>query len=188
VLGGHETISSTMAWITITLGAREDLFRALVDEARGAAEVPATPAAARAFPFAEALFRETVRMHPPFGVITRRCEEPFAIHGVTIPAGAIVGVDLWGAAYDPSIFEAPDEIRPSRWLGPRSPPSPLEIAQFGAGPHFCMGYHLAWLEGVQLAVALARALDGARKRPRVRGGEAPAPIFLPTEHPPAGTV
>ena len=188
VLGGHETISSTMAWIVITLGCRPDLWSALRDEVGLAAEVPETPMAARAFPFAEALFRETVRMHPPFGLITRRCEEPFVLHGKTIPRGAVVGVDLWGASRDEAVFTDPEELRPSRWLGRTSPPTPLELCQFGAGAHFCLGYHLAWLEAVQLSVALARALGRAGKSPSLRGGHAPRPVFLPTERPPAGTV
>src|SRR5262249_28670931 len=75
VLGGHETISATMAWIAIVLGCRPDLWASLCEEA-SAAEVPESPQAARAFPFAEALFREAVRVFPPFGMITRRCEEP----------------------------------------------------------------------------------------------------------------
>ncbi len=188
VLGGHETISATMAWMVLALGCRPNLWSALRAEVGPGAEVPAGPQAARAFPFAEALFREIVRLHPPFGLITRRCEEPFVLHGKTIPRGAIVGVDLWGASRDPAVFDAPDELRPARWLGRSAPPAPIEISQFGTGPHFCLGYHLAWLEAVQLAVALARALGRAGRRPRVRGGRMPRPIFLPTQRPPPGTV
>jgi cytochrome P450 monooxygenase len=121
-------------------------------------------------------------------MITRRCEEPFVLHGKTIPRGVLAAVDLWGVAHDASLFEAPDELRPARWLGRSGSPSPLEISQFGAGPHFCLGYHLAWLEAVQFAVALARELGRTGKRPRVRGGKVPGPIYLPTEHPPAGTL
>jgi cytochrome P450 monooxygenase len=188
VLGGHETISSTLAWIVIMLGCDESLWRSLAEEAGGASEVPTSPVAARAFPFAEALFREAVRVHPPFSIMTRRCEEPFVLHGKTIPRGAMVGVDLWGVAHDASLFEAPDEFRPSRWLGRSAPASALEISQFGAGPHFCLGYHLAWLEAVEFSVALARELGRAGKRPRVRKGKVPASIYLPTERPPASTV
>jgi cytochrome P450 family 117 subfamily A len=186
VLGGHETIASTLAWMVIQLGARPDLWEALSAEAGAAPEVPATPQEAKAFPFAEALFRETVRAYPPFGVITRKALEPFPLHGQTIPEGALVGVDLWGIAHDPDLFPDPDDYHPARWLGRTSPPTPIEISQFGAGPHFCLGYHLAWLEAVQFAVALAREAKRAGRRPRLR--KVPAPIFLPTEHPPAGTV
>lgn len=187
VLGGHETISSTMSWIFLALAARPDLWDALCAEAARAPESPTTPQAARAFPFAEALFRETVRMYPPFGMITRLAVEPYVLHGKTIPEGAIVGVDLWSLGRDPSLFTDPEAYAPNRWLGKQGTPSPIEVAQFGAGPHFCLGYHLAWLEAVQFAVTLARRLGSARRRPRLRG-EMPAPIFLPTGRPPADTV
>lgn len=187
VLGGHETISATMAWIVLNLAHDAALWDALSAEAsRG--EVPATPQEAKNFPFAEGLFRETVRMYPPFSLITRRCEEAYSLHEKTIPAGAIVAVDLWGIAHDPGLFPEPDDYRPSRWTEAKSPPTPIEISQFGAGPHFCLGYHLAWLEAMQFAVALARALTAAGKRPMLPKGRLPEPIYLPTEHPPAGSV
>jgi cytochrome P450 len=187
VLGGHETISATMSWILITLAARPELWDALSLEAAGAPEVPAAPPSARAFPFAEALFRETVRVYPPFVLITRLAATPHALHGKTIPAGAVVGIDLWSLGRDAAMFADPDEYRPQRWLGRSGNPTPIEISQFGAGPHFCLGYHLAWLEAVQFSVALARELGRAGKRPRLRG-KMPSPIFVPTEHPPAKTV
>jgi hypothetical protein len=120
-------------------------------------------------------------------MITRLAVEPYPLHGRTIPAGAIVGVDLRGLAHDPSLFPDPDRYQPSRWLGRSGPPSPSELFQFGAGPHFCLGYHLAWLTAVQLSVTLARELGQAGMRLRLRG-EMPRPIFLPTEHPPVKTV
>jgi cytochrome P450 len=188
VLGGHETISSTLAWMVIALAGRPELWDALAAEVGDDAEIPATPQAARAFPFAEALFRETVRMYPPFGLITRKALEPFSLHDRVIPAGALVGVDLWGISHDAVVFSEPDDYRPSRWLGRSGPPTPIEISQFGAGPHFCLGYHLAWLEAVEFAVALAREARRRGRRPSLRGGRIPEPIYLPTEHPPAKTV
>jgi cytochrome P450 monooxygenase len=188
VLGGHETISSTLAWMAITLAGRPDLWDALAAEVGDDAEIPTTPQAARAFPFAEALFRETVRMYPPFGLITRKAVEPYTLHGRVIPAGTVVGVGLWGLAHDAAVFPDPDEYRPSRWLGRSGPPTSLEISQFGAGPHFCLGYHLAWLEAVEFAVALAREAKRRGRRPGLRGGRIPEPIYLPTERPPAKTV
>ena len=83
------------------------------------------------------------------------------------------------------MFTSPDEFRPARWLE-RGPPAQLEIVQFGMGPHFCIGYHLAWLEAVQFAVALVRTAERHKLRPRLLGPE-PKPVYLPTEHPPART-
>lgn len=187
VLGGHETISATMAWMTVTLAHQPELWDTLVAEAGSAAAIPTTPEEARAFPFAEALFRETVRMHPPFSTITRIAAADVEIHGRRIPRDTMVAIDLWGASHDATTFPDPDTFQPSRWLGRGGPPSPIEIAQFGAGPHFCLGYHLAWLEVVELAVALAREGKRLGRRPRLRSKELPQSIFIPTEQPPAGT-
>jgi cytochrome P450 len=187
VLGGHETISSTMAWMTVTLAHRPELWDALVAEAGDAEAIPTTPAAAKAFPFAEAFFRETVRVHPPQAFITRIAAEDTTLYGHRIAKGTLVGVDLWSTSHDAATFPDPDAFLPSRWLGRTNSPSPLEISQFGGGPHFCLGYHLAWLEAVELAVALAREGKRLGRRPRLRSKELPRSIYLPTEHPPAST-
>lgn len=183
LLGGHETISSTMAWIALRLAHHEDLWDGLVAEVRGDDGVPTKPEQARRFPLAEALFRETVRMHPAFGTITRKAVAPFELHGKTIPEGALVAVSLWSISHDESLFPDPFAFRPARWQGRSAPPSAMEISQFGAGPHFCLGYHLAWLESVQFAVALARSLSAKGLRPRLRDTGSMRPIYLPTEHP-----
>jgi cytochrome P450 len=182
VLAGHETISATLAWMALTLGARPDLWEALRAEVQVDAEIPLDLDEARRFPFAEALFRETVRLHAPFAVITRLSTAEVELHGRLVPPRTTVGVHLGGIARDPAVFERPDEIFPERWLGRSAPPSPVEIAQFGAGAHFCLGYHLAWLEAVQFVVALARTLRRAGKRPLLARPLPPA-IFVPTEHP-----
>jgi cytochrome P450 family 117 subfamily A len=185
VLGGHETIASTLSWITVTLASRPDLWQALADESVGA-DVPATLDEARSFPLAEAIFREVIRLHPPFGAITRIAEEDVDFAGVRIPKDTQIGVDLWSASRDPGNFTAPETFRPARWLERGGHPTQLENVQFGMGPHFCIGYHLAWLEAVQFSVALSRAIHRRGLRPRLVGPE-PSPIYLPTEHPPART-
>lgn len=183
LLGGHETISATMAWIALHLAQSPSLWDELAAEAARAEGVPMNPVEARDYPVAESVFRETVRMHPAFGLITRKAVAPFELHGKTIPEGALVAVSLWSIAHDPSVFPDPLEFRPARWRDRKGPPSALEISQFGAGPHFCLGYHLAWLEAVQFAVALARSLAAKKLRPVLRDPRSMAPIYLPTEHP-----
>jgi cytochrome P450 monooxygenase len=183
MLAGHETEATTLAWITFTLATRPDLWAMLCEEAGRAESLPLTPQDLRAYPFAEALFREAVRYYSPVSFVSRTLIDPITLCGHQVPAGTIVALGLAGLARDPTLFPDPDNFNPARWLGRKEPPSPLETAAFGGGIHFCLGYHLAWLEGVQFGLALARQLMKRGLRLRMPDGAAPHHYYLPLGHP-----
>jgi cytochrome P450 len=185
-LAGHETTATTTAWAVLHLCLDPRLWQRMVDEACSGSGVPRTPAEAKQFPLCEAIFRESVRLYGPAWFLNRRTSEPVELAGRTLPAGVTVAFAplLW--ARDPAQYPDPDRFVPERWLG-RPHPAPYEVSQFGAGPHFCLGYHLAWLEVVAFLVALGRE---ARKQapgqcPRLRCPEALRLRYFPTPHPPA---
>jgi cytochrome P450 monooxygenase len=182
-LAGHETTASVMAWMTIVLAQRPDLWDGLVAEAKGAGDLPRTPQEVRGFPFAEGVFREALRLYPSVALTTRRVETPLTLCGRTLKAGTMAGIGLAALARDPEIYGSPDRFEPSRWVGRKEPITPIETAQFGGGPHFCLGYHLAWMEAVVFAVALARRMAGENLRPRLADGPAPRHYNLPLGHP-----
>lgn len=186
-LAGHDTTANTMAWMTIVLARRPDLWDALCDEAGRMGELPTTPQDVKGFPFAEALFREALRLYPSVAYTSRRLLEPMTLGGRQVAAGSMVGIPLGYLSRDPEVFPDPDRFEPSRWLNRSAPLSPLETSQFGGGPHFCLGYHLAWLEAVQFALALARRMGRDGLRPRLAEGAAPHHYHLPLGHPTRGT-
>jgi cytochrome P450 len=189
VLAGHETSASTMAWMVIMLADRPDVWDALCDEATKAGGTPQSPKEVREFPYAEAVFRETLRLHPPVASDARKALVDFELAGGTVPAGEMVNISIIHLSRHPSLYDRPDEFRPERWLdrSDRSDGvSPIELVQFGGGPHFCLGYHLAWMEIVQFGVALARAMRSAGLRPSITGPR-PKMRYLPLLHPSAGT-
>ena len=185
VLAGHETSATVMAWMVIELARRPDLWARLGEEA-AAGDVPVTPKELRSFPIAEAIFRESLRLHPPASMDARIVTGDLELLGRPIPTGAMVGVSLAHLSRHPDLFADGDAFAPERWLDRKWPLSPLELAQFGGGPHFCLGYHLAWMEIVQFAVALAQAMRGAGLRPVLCGGP-PRTHYLPLSHPAPGT-
>ncbi|WP_437829145.1 cytochrome P450 [Sorangium sp. So ce1153] len=184
LLAGHETSASTMAWCVAHLAESPAIWRALREEASSAPDLPRSPADLRRFPFAEAVFREALRLHPPVHQDARRAVADFEIEGRAVPGGTIMAIPLVLLSRDPELYPDPDSYRPERWLGRKEAISPLEIAQFGGGAHFCLGYHLAWMEIVQFLVALGRLLPASG--PRLQDGF-PASRYLPVLRPAAGT-
>jgi cytochrome P450 family 117 subfamily A len=180
-LAGHETNASTMAWMALHLAQDRDCWERLVAEAR-AFDPPRHPGDLRRFPFAEALFREVLRLHPPAHLISRVTTAPLELLGRAIPVGTIVAVPITLLSRDPARYSEPDRFRPERWLDRAEPITPLETIQFGAGPHFCLGYHVALLESMQFVVALGRTLGSAGQRLRL-AGPFPRSISLPLGHP-----
>lgn len=199
ILAGHETTASVLAWMVVELARDPALFAELCAEAQRVGSIPTTPQAAKACPLAEGLFRETLRLYPPAYITIRVLGEELTVHGRALPKGQTVAIALGDLGRDERIFPEPERYNPRRWMtrersGPQSaggpaplpPPSPIETAQFGGGPHFCLGYHLAVFEGTQFAIGLALHLMRRGLRPRLCGGP-PRSIYYPLHHPSART-
>ena len=183
---GHETTAAAMAWMTIKLAEEPDVWDALCTEANAAGDIPQTAQDLRKFTFTEAVVREALRFYPPTPLITRDARDDFDLAGRTVPRGTLLGLPLAHLSRHPALHERPDEFLPGRWLDSRKSVTSLETLQFGGGPHFCLGYHLAWMELVQYAVAIAKIMGRRGLRPRLVGRR-PIPLYLPLQHPPLGT-
>lgn len=187
VFAGHETTASLMAWMTLELAQHPDCWHRAVDEALAADGPPTTTEELARFPFMESVFRETLRLHPPVPLDSRVTEAEIELLGTTIPPGVIVGCSLYSLSRNPDRYPEPDRFNPDRWLTLGRKPGALETAQFGGGPHFCLGYHMAWLEAVQFGVILARTLAKRKLGPILVHGKLPSPVWFPVSRPPAGT-
>lgn len=162
-LAGHETTASTMAWMAIHLAQEPKWWDALVEEATRNGQPPQSPMELRNFPVAESIFREALRLHPPVAADARVVIGDLELEGHPIPKGTIVGIPIVAMLRDPDAFPDPHTFRPERWHG-KDRQTPLETIAFGSGPHFCLGYHVAWMESVCFGAQLALTLGKAGKR------------------------
>ncbi|WP_095204642.1 cytochrome P450 [Mesorhizobium carmichaelinearum] len=183
LLGGHETTASTMAWTVIELARHPELWDALVEEAERVGAVPTRHADLAQCPVAEALFRETLRLHPATTLLPRCALQELQIGQRRIPAGTRLCIPLLHFSTSALLHEAPDQFRLARWLQRTEPIRPVDTLQFGTGPHVCIGYHLVWLEMVQFNVALALTMHRAGVRPRLLSDVEKGRRYYPTAHP-----
>jgi cytochrome P450 len=103
---------------------------------------------------------ETLRYRSPTQWLTRVAKRAVAIHGVELPAGALVMPVIGSANRDAGVFAAPDRFDIGRQPNPH-------IA-FGHGVHFCLGAALSRLEAriaVSEMLAAFRRFEYARERP-----------------------
>ncbi|MGR9061699.1 cytochrome P450 (plasmid) [Rhizobium leguminosarum] len=183
LLGGHETTASTMAWMVIELARQPVLWDALVEEAQRVGAVPTRYADLARYPVAEALFRETLRMHPAVTLLPRRALQDLQLGQRRIPAGTDLCIPLLHFSTSALLHEAPDQFRLERWLQRTEPIRSVDMLQFGTGPHVCIGYHLVWLELVQFCIALALTMQKAGVRPRLLNDIEKGRRYYPTAHP-----
>lgn len=101
---------------------------------------------------------ELLRYITPLPALARVTTEPVELAGVRIPAGERVQMVFLAGNHDPAEFDCPEEIRFDR--------SPNRHLAFSAGPHRCLGAHLARLEmRIVFEELLARVADVERAGP-----------------------
>jgi cytochrome P450 len=93
---------------------------------------------------------ECLRYEPPGRARPRMAIAPTVVEGIVIPQGAVAQVHLGAANRDPKRFVDPDVFDITR-----------DVANlaFGSGVHFCMGIHVAKLEGRLAFQQLSQKLD-----------------------------
>jgi len=128
---------------------------------------------------------EAIRWESPLLITSRQATRDTTLGGVEIPAGATVVPNLGSANHDPTRWDRPDAFDIFR--------EPTPHLAFGAGPHMCLGMHLARLE---MAAAVGRLLDrcpGLRPDPQrweaddvhIHGESFRSPTSLPVVFDPA---
>ncbi|MFL6163270.1 MAG: cytochrome P450 [Jatrophihabitantaceae bacterium] len=96
-----------------------------------------------------AVIEESLRLEPAAARVDRYTTRAVSLAGVPIPAGDLVIVSLSAANRDPAVFDDPDSFDIDRTNANR------QLA-FAAGPHYCIGAHLARLETQAVLTELLR--------------------------------
>ena len=109
---------------------------------------------------------EALRYYSPFAATVRRTTKPVTICGQEIGEGELVVPLIGSANRDERVFDHPNQFQIDR--------DPNPHLAFGFGIHFCLGAHLARLEGQIAAVQLAERFQSIRLADKVSSDEAGA--------------
>lgn len=157
-LAGHETTATALVW---TFHALERNPRA---EARLHEELDAV-LAGRApgfddlerLPWTRMVVEETMRLYPAVAMISRQAAEDDEIHGVPVPRGTIVNLNIWLAHRNPGVWPDPERFDPGRFAPERRRDRPKHAYfPFGGGPRICIGNNFALMEARLILASVAR--------------------------------
>jgi cytochrome P450 len=162
LIAAIDTTPGTLTWAWRELAgerAAEEALHAELDQA--AAADPSR------LPVIDGVLREVLRLHPPVHFIDRRPLADVELEGRRLRAGSFLLLSPLVTHRDARFYRDPEAFRPARWED--DPPPRWAYFPFGAGPHTCIGMHLARLEMTHTIAEVARRwrlenADGARMR------------------------
>ncbi|KAK7962051.1 uncharacterized protein PG986_002876 [Apiospora aurea] len=126
-------------------------------------------------PYLQAVIKEALRLHPAPGLPLWRVvpEGGATISNQYFEAGSVVGINLWVAHYDRSVYgDDADMFRPERWIeAEKGNPNHLQQMEanympFGLGSRTCIGRHISTLEMYKLIPELVSRYDFELAMPR----------------------
>lgn len=160
LFAGEDTTSNTLAWTTWLLATRPEAQERLAEEARAAFDdgvVPSHYEMIQHLPFAEAVLRESIRLKSVAPALNIEAREDKVVCGTEIPAGTRLLLLVREASLGDG--EESTEFLPERWLEDAEVESAPKSLSFGAGPRFCPGRNLAFLEAKSAISTLARNFE-----------------------------
>ena len=177
LLAGEDTTANTLSWALYLLArdpAAQQRLAAEADEALGDHQIPENPEDVDRMHFGEAVFREAARLKSTAPLLFFEPNADTTAGGVELPQGTRI-VCLTRQIGRPQPRERFD---PDRWL--TNTTDPKTFLSFGAGPRFCPGRNLAFLEGKTALAMLARNFtwEPAGAEPRERFGFTMRPTGL----------
>ena len=150
---GHLTDEELLSFCRLLLIAGNETTTGLITaSARIFHEMPDTFTAIEASPaLATSFVEEALRFYSPFSATARRTTEPVEIGGQSIGAGELIIPLIASANRDEEVFDEPEHFKMDRFPNPH--------LGLGFGIHFCLGAHLARLEGAITAQLLAQQFN-----------------------------
>lgn len=160
LFAGEDTTAHTLGWTIWLLASRPDLQERLGEEAGtafGESPFPTEYEAIERLPLVEAVLKESMRLKSVAPALGVEPLEARMICGTRIPAGTQLLLLTRQATR--TAASRSEDFHPDRWLDDDEETRAPKSLSFGAGPRFCPGRNLAFLEAKAALGMLARNFE-----------------------------
>ncbi|MFF7489447.1 cytochrome P450 [Streptomyces luteogriseus] len=158
-VAGTETTASVLSWTLYELARHPDIearVHSELDEVLG--KRPVTLDDMTRLPYLNQVITETLRLHHPGWLVTRRTTEHTRLGQWTLPPGTELAYCQHALHRDPQRFPNPLAFDPDRWNDPTQQPPPGAFLPFGDGKHKCMGDRFARTEMITAIATMLRSV------------------------------
>jgi cyclooctat-9-en-7-ol 5-monooxygenase len=168
---GSETTAVTLAWLFYEIARDPEVERRLHEEVDTVlAGERLTAGHIPELAYTRRLVDESLRLHNPAWIVTRRTVSPVRLGKFDLSEGTDVMWSPYAMHRDPALYPDPLRFDPDRWLPERPQPPRGAYLPFGVGKRMCIGDQFALMEGVVITALVAsrwrlRATPGAPVRP-----------------------
>jgi cytochrome P450 len=163
LFAGHDTTTSTIAFMFYELARHPDVAAALRDEqdrVLGGERPDAATLMSGELELLEMVQDETLRMYPPAWIGARKSIDSYEFAGQTVPGGAYVNYSSWVSHHLAHVFPEPEQFRPGRFAPEAKAALPKgAYVPFGAGSRICIGMRFGQLEIKAIGAELLRRFD-----------------------------
>ncbi|MET0283004.1 MAG: cytochrome P450, partial [Polyangiales bacterium] len=152
---GHETSANTLTWAFAMLAQHPEVFARVREEAdRVLGDRPATAEDVAKLEYTAMVVKETLRLYPAGWILGRTATQDTTLRGYPVRKGDFLGVSPFVAHRMEEHWPNPDRFDPERFAGDKTNSNRnFTYFPFGAGPHMCIGIHLAQVE-MQIVLAM----------------------------------
>lgn len=158
LFAGHDTTTSTVAFMFYELARQPQLADALIGEQDSQlkhGEATAEQLMSGELAQLEMTLEETLRKYPPAWIGPRKSVAAFEFEGHTVPANAYVNYSSWASHHLPDVFPEPHAFRPERFSAEnRKQLKKGAYVPFGGGSRTCIGMRFGQLEVRTIATAI----------------------------------
>jgi cytochrome P450 len=161
LVAGHESTGTSLSWTLYLLSRYPSVARRVEGELRevlsgrppGFQDLPNLP-------YLSMVLKESLRLYPPFWLLTRTPLADDELAGHRIPAGSILMFSAFVTQRRPDFWPNPEAFDPERFLPERSEGRPqFAYYPFGGGPRVCIGGRLAEMQSLLVLASVLQRYD-----------------------------